>query len=85
MRPAQNLLFREVNFLERLWEEAVGVETGVCVCGQILNRPVVRYSSRWKGVDAIESISICISNVEDEETTFLAANSDSWALESQAQ
>ena len=38
------------------------------------------HSSRWNGVDAIESISICISSAEDEETTFLAANSDSWAL-----
>lgn len=42
---------------------------------------VVRYSSRWNGVDAIESISICMSSVVDEDTTFLAANSDSWALE----
>jgi hypothetical protein len=38
------------------------------------------HSSRWNGVDAIESISICISSAEAEETTFLAANSDSWAL-----
>jgi hypothetical protein len=42
---------------------------------------VVRYSSRWNGVDAMESISICMSSDEDEETKFLSANSDSWALE----
>ena len=84
VRPAQNSLSGEVKKIRNdgIRKEIVAVKT-VCKChSQILNRPsFVRYSSRWNGVDAIESISMCMSSVEDEETTFLAANSDSWALE----
>ena len=82
LRPAQKPLIREEKYeIDGIRKEVVAVEMGAIAIRPYSKSAVIRYSSRWNGVDAIESISICMSSAEDEETTFLAANSDSWALE----